>query len=184
MEDLYYIISLLLVFLMTIFNKLHIPSNMATSRRYYVAYFIITLLIFIVFSFVFNIFVTIESDNLINNIVTIQYFYLLITIISLYITSRSKDYADITNIVIFVITILVIIFNSFEKPEDSKSYVQLLILLFIMIIMIIITITNQFFKKNIMSNFFNMEKYGYLCPKNNFKDVVLGETSHLICPID
>lgn len=181
--DLYYIISLLLVFLMTIFNKLHIPSNMAKSRLYYVAYFIITLVIFVVVSFVFKIFVEIESDNLINNIVTIQYIYLLITIISLYITSRSKDYADITNIVIFVITILVIIFNSFEKPE-SKSYVQLLILSFIMIIMIIITITNQFFKKNIMSNFFNMEKYGYLCPKNNFKDVVLGETSHLICPID
>ena len=181
--DLYYIISLLLVFLMTIFNKLHIPSSMAISRLYYVYYFIITLLIFIVVSFVFNIIYKLDTTYLINNIVTIQYFYLLITIISLYITSRSKDYADITNIVIFVITILVIIFN-IKQSTDSDSYVQLLILSFIMIIMIIITITNQFFKKNIMSNFFNMEKYGYLCPKKNFKDVVLGETSHLICPID
>ena len=187
---LYYSISLLLVFLMIIFSKFHTPSNMATSRGYYVLYFIITMAISIVFTglmyFLFKYNIN-DKMKLLNNIITIQYFYLIVTIISLYITSKNKNYADITNIVIFVITILVIIID-FHRPSpggggnvlNSKDYFHIIILLIIITIMSIVTITDQFFK-NKLYNFFDVKKYGYLCPKKNFKDVVLGET-HLICP--
>lgn len=199
--------SLLLIIIMLFSNKLYNNSNLIKSRGYFFLSIIILLVILIsvslisklsrleIFGFGTNGISQSDYNQYPYNETTLKdvlntksfvliliflFFYIFIKLpfIMYYGKNNIKDLENI-EIVIYVLlaffTPLLWLLRMNKQPLVNKTNIlYVLLLLVITLCMVVVLFRNE------TKDFFDNSTYGYICPRNNFKDVLI--EGSLICP--